>query len=352
MPVTCNSALKLLQQLISTPSFSKEEGPTAATLQSFMQALGWTTHRSGNNVWTEHIVDHNAPTVLLNSHHDTVRPASGYTRDPFDPCIEEGRLYGLGSNDAGGCLVGLLAAFSILREQHLPINLIFAATAEEEISGVNGIASIRSQLPKLDFAIVGEPTNLAAAIAEKGLMVLDIKVKGKAGHAARDEGPNAIVEAMNVVNALKELSWENESEQLGRVKTTVTQIQAGTQHNVIPDECHLVVDVRTTDAYTNEQVLERIAAHLSAEVTPRSTRLQPSGLDQQHPAIAVAKRLQLRCYGSDALSDQALLLCPSIKMGPGDPYRSHQADEYLYIHELEKGIAQYVQFIQTLAHDL
>ena len=335
--------IDLLQQLIASPSISREEDQTAEIIFRFLETSGVRALRQKNNVWAQNkYFDNRKPTLLLNSHHDTVKPNPGYTRNPFLPVIEAGKLYGLGSNDAGGCLVALLAAFlNFYDEQDLPYNLVFAATAEEEISGKDGIESLIPTLPPLAFAIVGEPTSMEIAVAEKGLMVLDCLTDGIAGHAAREEGENAIYKAIKDIAWFSNYQFEEISEVLGPVKMNVTVIEAGSQHNVIPDSCQFVVDVRTTDAYSNLETLEIIRSHISAQVTPRSTRLNPSGVSQNHPVVKVGKKLGLKTYGSPTLSDQALLHIPSIKLGPGESARSHTADEFVLIREITDGIDIY-----------
>lgn len=339
--------LKLLQSLIQTPSFSKEEEKTADILVYFLEKGGLKVNRSENNVWVGNLhFDENKPTILLNSHHDTVQPNGGYTKDPFSADITKDRLYGLGSNDAGASLIALLATFMYFYEQKdMAYNIIWAASAEEEISGKNGMELLFSKLPPVDFAIIGEPTQMNMAIAEKGLMVLDCIAKGEAGHAARDEGINAIYLALKDINWFQEFQFPNVSEFLGPVKMSVTMIQAGKQHNVVPDTCKFTVDVRTTDTYTNEQVLEIIKEHVNCEIQPRSTRLKPSFIDPQHPIVLAGKALGCEIYGSPTLSDQSLIDVPSLKMGPGDSARSHTADEYIYTTEFEQGIDTYIKLL-------
>jgi acetylornithine deacetylase len=344
-------ALDLLRQLIRTPSFSCEEDQTAALIASFLQSKNATVHRSGNNVWAVHPgFSPLCPTLLLNSHHDTVKPNSGYTRDPFCPMLEDGKLYGLGSNDAGGPLVALLAVFvHFLRQpERLPVNLVVAATAEEEISGTGGIESIWQQLPKIDFAIVGEPTCCDVAVAEKGLLVLDCVSQGRAGHAAREEGDNAIYRALSDIEWFRSFSFPKVSETLGAVKMTVTVIHAGQAHNQVPAECRFTADVRVTDQYTLEEVLAVVQANVQATVQPRSMRLKPSGIAADHPLVKAARQTGRRLYGSPTTSDQALIPVPSIKMGPGDSARSHSADEYIYVNEIGQGIAHYINLITRL----
>jgi acetylornithine deacetylase/succinyl-diaminopimelate desuccinylase-like protein len=344
-------ALNLLEQLVAIPSFSKEEDKTALILQGFFKQYDIPAERKGNNVWVRNKhFNPNLPTILLNSHHDTVRPNSAYTRDPFQAEILDGKLYGLGSNDAGGPLVCLIVAFlHFYEQQNLRFNLVMAATAEEEISGSEGIESIWERLAPVDLAIVGEPTLCGVAIAEKGLMVLDCIVHGKAGHAARDEGVNAIYEAMKDLEWLKSYRFPKVSATLGEVKMTTTVIQAGKQHNVVPAECTYTVDVRVTDRYTLEEVLEVIRKNVGAEVTPRSLRMRPSGIAPDHPLVKAAKKLGLHLYGSPTTSDQALIPVSSVKIGPGDSARSHTADEFIYVAEIVKGIDTYIALLHELS---
>jgi acetylornithine deacetylase len=342
--------ITLLQLLIETPSFSKEEDKTADILANFLQDEGISFHRKLNNVWAynQHF-DENKPSILLNSHHDTVKPNAGYTRDPFKAEIIDGKLYGLGSNDAGAALVSLLATFlHFYTQENLTYNLIWAGTAEEEISGNNGLELIFPEFKNVEFAIIGEPTLMNLAIAEKGLMVLDCIAKGKSGHAARDEGENAIYKALKDIEWFQTYQFPKESEFLGPVKMSVTIIQAGKQHNVVPDECHFTVDVRTTDQYSNEDVLNIIKTHIKSEVKPRSVRLKPSFISPDHPIVKAGIALGRKTYGSPTTSDQALLTIPSLKMGPGDSARSHTADEFVFIHEMEEGIDLYVKMLKKV----
>lgn len=399
-----DDAITLLERLIATPSFSREEGATADLIADWLTARGHTVHRQGNNVWATKRantsltpsaqVPSGTPTetdtpskanalpwlgakatpagsptpagpnppqansaagqhfhLLLNSHHDTVRPASTWTTDPFTPTWNGERLTGLGSNDAGGPLVAMLAAFDRLKDTDLTFDLSIAATAEEEISGPNGIASILDQLGPVDCAIVGEPTSLDAAVAEKGLIVLDGVATGVSGHAARSEGTNALYLALDDIKALRGLVLAKASSTLGPVLVTVTQIAAGTQHNVVPDRCTFVVDVRSTDAYTNAQIVELLQQSVVHSVlTPRSLRLQPSGLSPKHPLYrAAVYELGLRPYGSPTLSDQALLPFPTLKLGPGESSRSHSADEFILRSEVLAGIDTYVRLLRRLS---
>ena len=347
-----DKAISLLEDLIETPSLSKEEDKTAALIFDFLKSNGVTPEPSGNNVWAKNLhFDSEKPTILLNSHHDTVKPNEGYTKAPFRAITEGGKLFGLGSNDAGGCLVSLIATFlHFYNHEGMSYNLILAATAEEEISGKGGIESLILSLPAIDFAIVGEPTQMNLAIAEKGLMVLDCKVEGQAGHAARDEGENAIYKALKDIEWFRNYAFEKISDALGPVKMSVTVIEAGKQHNVVPDECRFVVDVRTTDAYSNKQTLEIIQAYVSCHVTPRSTRLNPSGIDVTHPIVKAGLSLGRATYGSPTLSDQALMPFASVKIGPGDSARSHTANEFVYIEEIEEGIEIYIKLIESIAY--
>jgi acetylornithine deacetylase len=350
MEILHQKAIDLLQELISTPSFSKEEDKTATIIKRFLQAEGATVNRYLNNIWA---VSNNynplLPTVLLNSHHDTVKPNPGYTRNPFQPSVLNGKLYGLGSNDAGGPLVSLITTFIHFNgKPDLPFNLVMAATAEEEISGLNGIECIWDKLPKIDFAVVGEPTLMKMAIAEKGLMVLDCIAKGKAGHAAREEGINALYLAIDDIQWFRNYRFEKISSTLGPVKMSVTVINAGQAHNQVPPECHFTVDVRATDACSLEEILDTIKANIKSEVTPRSLRLRPKGIEKNHPVIAVANELGIDMYGSPTTSDQALIPAPSIKMGPGDSARSHSADEFIFVNEIEAGINGYISLLSKL----
>lgn len=343
-------AVELLQQLISIPSFSREESKTADLIEQFMLEKGIRMHRKMNNLWAwnKHF-DPEKPTILLNSHHDTVKPNSGYTRDPFDPKIEDGKLYGLGSNDAGGCLVSLISVFLYFYEnENLKYNFCLATTAEEEISGVNGLELIIPELGKLEFGIVGEPTLMHLAIAEKGLMVLDCVAHGKSGHAARNEGENAIYKAMKDIEWFRDYQFAVESEVFGPVKMTVTIINAGSQHNVVPATCTFTVDVRVTDAYRNEEVLEIIRQHVESDITPRSIRLKPSKIDKNHPIVQAGIALGRNTYGSPTTSDQSLLDIPSLKIGPGDSARSHTADEFIYADEIREGIEMYIQMLEKI----
>lgn len=344
-------AVDLLKELIATPSISREENNAADIIEQFFNDNGVSPHRHGNNVWCiADDFDENRPTLLLNSHIDTVKPASGWTRDPFSPDIDEdGKLYGLGSNDAGASLVSLIATFLYLNNCNHSYNLIMLTSCEEEVSGKNGIESALPLLPSISVAIVGEPTNMQPAVAEKGLMVLDGIVTGVSGHAARNEGVNAIYNALPIVETLRTLQFPRVSPTLGPVKISVTQIEAGTQHNVVPDCCKFVVDVRTTDAYSNIETLELIRQAVpQCELTPRSTRLNPSSISLEHPII---KRLELMgavSFGSPTLSDQALMSWQSVKLGPGQSSRSHTADEFIYLDEIRNAIETYIKLLDGI----
>ena len=343
-------SIDLLQSLIDIPSYSREEDKKAYILELFFSELGLQPKRKKNNIWSvNYHYDPQKPTILLNSHHDTVKPNPGYTRNPFSSDIEDGKLFGLGSNDAGGCLVSLIAAFRYFYDKRdLKYNLCIAATAEEEISGKNGIESLVPDLGPLDFAIVGEPTLMDLAIAERGLMVLDCVAHGKAGHAAREEGENAIYKAIKDIDWFRTFKFPKESELFGPVKMSITVINAGSQHNVVPAECTFTVDVRVTDAYRNEEVVDIIKQHVACDVTPRSTRLKPSSISKDHPFVQAGLALGRKTYGSPTTSDQALLDITSVKIGPGDSARSHMADEFIYVDEIREGIELYVKILEKL----
>ncbi len=344
-----DECIDLLKRLIATPSFSREEEGTANILIAFLEEHGIREiTRRQNNVWSwNRYFDPFKPSILLNSHHDTVKPNPGYTRDPFSPDIEEGKLFGLGSNDAGGCLVSLMATFLYFyNRKDLKYNLCLAITAEEEVSGKNGLELILPDLGPLEFAIVGEPTQMNLAIAERGLMVLDCTAHGKAGHAARDEGENAIYKALEDIEWFRTYRFPKESEMFGPLKMSVTIINAGSQHNVVPAICEFTVDVRVTDAYQNEEVLEIIRQHVSCEVKPRSIRLKPSSIDKNHPIVQAGIAMGKSTYGSPTTSDQALLNIPSLKIGPGESGRSHTADEFIYLDEISKGISLYIKLLK------
>ena len=343
-------ALALLKRLIATPSFSREEDQTAALIEEFLREKQIPCERLKNNVWAlNRHFDPAKPTLLLNSHHDTVRPNTSYTLDPFAPTERDGKLFGLGSNDAGGSLVALLATFAYFYDRsNLPHNIVMAATAEEEISGRDGLERLLPELPPISFAIVGEPTDMQLAIAEKGLLVLDCTAHGVSGHAARDEGENAIYNAIRDINWLTTYQFPKVSPVLGPVKLSVTMINAGTQHNVVPDACTFTVDARITELYTLEEVIETIRANVRAEVKPRSIRLKPSSIPAGHPIVRAGIALGRHTYGSPTTSDQAVLNCPSLKCGPGHSGRSHSADEFIYLREIEEGIDGYIQMLEQI----
>ncbi len=344
-----SEATELLKKLIRIPSISREEGLCADLIENYIAENGYTVSRLKNNVWTiASGFDGNRPTLLLNSHIDTVKPVDGWTFDPFIPTEKDGKIYGLGSNDAGASVVALLHTFFLLSQENQPYNLIFSATAEEELSGKDGIELLLKELPKIDFAIVGEPTNMQLAVAEKGLMVLDCTAHGKAGHAARNEGENAIYKALADIEWFRNYRFPNVSEFLGEVKMSVTQIYAGTQHNVVPDRCTFVVDIRSNELYSNEEILEEIKKHISCDAVPRSTRLSSSATPLNHPIIVKAKETGREIFGSPTLSDQALMPFPSVKIGPGKSSRSHTADEFVEIKEIEQGIKTYFQLLKGI----
>jgi len=344
-------AVSLLKKLISTPSFSREEAETASVLESFFTGKGIPAKRYLNNVWAlNKYFDATKPSLLLNSHHDTVKPNRNYTLDPFTPIEKEGRLYGLGSNDAGGCLVSLIAVFMhYYGRKDLAYNLVFAATAEEEISGVNGIEKLLPELPPLSCGIVGEPTLMSMAVAERGLMVLDVLTTGRAGHAAREEGENALYKALADIDWFRNYQFEKISPLLGKVKMTVTVIDTENKaHNVVPAQCHFVVDTRVNELYTFEEVLETVHKHVKSEVKPRSTRLRSTSIPMDHPLVKAGLRLDRSYYGSPTTSDKALMPFPTLKMGPGDSARSHTADEYIHLHEIQEGINLYIQLLNQV----
>lgn len=346
-----DSAIDLLKNLIATPSFSREEAPAAERVAAFFEAKNIPFQRHLNNLWAKNCHwQEGKPVLLLNSHIDTVKPATGWQRDPFHPGVEEDDiLYGLGSNDAGGPLASLLATFTHFYERSdLPVNLIMAATAEEEISGANGIAALLPELGQIDFAIVGEPTQMRMAIAEKGLMVIDGEARGVAGHAAREEGVNAIYIALEDIQLIRNLELDRVSPLLGKVKMSVTQIEAGKQHNVVPDSCRFVIDVRTNECYRNEEVFDLLQSKVQSTLKARSFRLNSSGIALEHPLVQSGLQLGLPYFGSPTLSDQALMPFPSLKIGPGDSARSHTADEYIRLSEIRAGIDCYIQLIEGI----
>ena len=342
--------IELLIRMIQTPSFSEEENQVDGLLRDFVQKQHIPFEVGENNTWMRNRYwEEGKPVILLNSHVDTVKPVKHWTEDPFGARITEGRIIGLGSNDAGASLISLLAVFcTMYNRQNLPYNLIYAASAEEEISGPKGMEALIHQLGKIDLAIIGEPTRMHMAIAEKGLMVLDCTAFGKAGHAARNEGENALYKAIDAINTLRNFSFPKRSEVLGEVKLTVTQIQAGYQHNVVPDSCSFVVDVRTNECYSNTEVCEIVRQLISVKAEPRSFKLNSSGIPVSHPIVQRGKSLGRDCYGSPTTSDQAVIPYPSIKIGPGDSARSHTADEYILISEIEEGFKIYMDLLEDL----
>lgn len=346
-----NQAVELLKELIATPSFSKEEEQTSSILGKFFAVRNIAATRVGNNVFAlNKYFDERKPTLLLNSHHDTVKPNLQYTKDPFAPIIEDEKLFGLGSNDAGGSLVSLIAAFlHFYNKANLKYNLVIAATAEEEISGTGGIEYTLPYLPNIDCAIVGEPTQLQMAVAERGLMVLDCISVGKAGHAARNEGENAIT------NAIKDIEWFNNyqfpkvSDLLGENKMSVTVIETENKaHNVVPPQCKFVVDCRINELYSFEEMLEIIKSNVQCEIIPRSTRLRSTSIVLEHPLVKAGLKLDRTYYGSPTISDKALMPFPALKIGPGDSARSHTANEYIYIDEIKNGIDLYIKLLEQI----
>ncbi|MCF6223254.1 MAG: M20 family metallo-hydrolase [Flavobacteriaceae bacterium] len=348
-------AIELLKNLIETESFSGNEDKTALLIQAWFEQNEIPLQRDNNNIWAlnKHF-DATKPTILLNSHHDTVKPNKGYSKNPFQAEVIDGKLFGLGSNDAGGCLVSLIATFTYFYDfKDLKYNLIILASAEEENSGDRGIRSVIPQIPKIDFAIVGEPTLMHLAIAEKGLLVLDCYAHGMAGHAAHGLGDNSIYKAMEAIKWIENFKFPKTSATLGEVKMTVTQINAGNQHNVIPAVCHFVVDIRVIDQYSNLEVLEIVKQNLNIEVKARSLNLNASSISKQHAIVQAGMEIGREIYGSPTLSDQSNLTCPSLKLGPGDSHRSHTADEFINIDEVEEGIKLYVDLLmRVICEDL
>ncbi len=348
--ILTKEAIVLLKNLISTPSFSGEEDKTAELISNWFLAHQIPFKRNNNNVWAVNKnFDAAKKTILLNSHHDTVQPNKGYTKNPFTPEENDGKLYGLGSNDAGGCLVSLLALFTYFYDKkELNYNLVIVASAEEESSGSKGLNSMLPIIPEIDFAIIGEPTLMQLAVAEKGLLVLDCYAKGTPGHAAHGKGDNAIYNAIEAIHWFKNFQFPKQSAALGSVKMTVTQIDAGNQHNVIPASCHFVVDIRVTDKYSNQEVLDIVKSSVNCEVKPRSLTLNSSSIPIEHPIVKAGVKLGRKTYGSPTLSDQSVLSCPSLKLGPGDSLRSHTANEFIYMDELKEGIDLYIKMLKEI----
>lgn len=343
-------AIELLKDLIQTESFSKQEDETANIIEEFFRERNIPYRRKKNNIWAKNKnFDASKPTVLLNSHHDTVKPNPSWTLNPLNPLVKDGKLFGLGSNDAGGCLVSLIATFCYFYYRNdLKYNIIMAATAEEEISGREGLEMVVPDLPEIEFAIVGEPTEMHLAVAEKGLLVLDCIAHGKSGHAARDEGENALYKAVKDIAWFQSYKFPKVSENLGPIKMSVTMINAGSQHNVVPDTCKFTVDIRVTEQYTLEEITDVVKQNIESEVVPRSIRLRPSSIPKEHPIVQAGISMGRNTYGSPTTSDQALLDCPSLKMGPGDSARSHTADEYVYLSEVEEGIQLYITMLEKV----
>ena len=341
-------AVSLLSHLIATPSVSREERRAADIMEEELTRCGFTPHREANNVWAIGPCQReDRPTLLLNAHIDTVKPVASYTRNPYEPSLEDGTLYGLGSNDCGGGLVSLLQVFRELSaSERCPYNLVYLASAEEEVSGKDGISRALPLLPHVDVAIVGEPTGMQPAVAEKGLMVVDITAHGKSGHAARNEGVNAIYEALDDLCWIRFHRFDRVSRFLGPTKMQATVVNAGTQHNVVPDECKIVVDVRTNELYTNEEVFDIISSHCKSECRARSFRLHSSRIDLNHPLVERCVALGLQPFGSPTLSDQALMPFASLKLGPGQSARSHSADEYIKVSEIEHAIGLYLRLLE------
>ena len=346
-----SDAIALLKKLIETPSFSSEEDETANHIEHWFQQQNIPFTRTKHNVWaTNKYFDDDKPTLLLNSHHDTVKPNNGYTKDPFKAIVEDGKLFGLGSNDAGGCLVSLLATFAYFyNREDLTFNLVMVASAEEESSGSNGLNSMLSIIPKVDVAIVGEPTLMQLAVAEKGLVVFDAEVRGTPSHAAHPNADNAIYNCISVLQWFRDYRFKKTSESLGDVKMTVTQISGGKQHNAVPSEVKLVVDVRVNDKYSNQDIVDILKKESPCDVMiPRGIKLNSSSIAINHPLVIAGIELGRNTYGSPTLSDQAVLSCPSLKLGPGDSTRSHSADEFIYLNEIEEGIKIYIELLEKV----
>lgn len=344
-------SIDLLDRLIATPSTSRDEAATADIIEEFLRnRVKGNVQRIYNNVYVRTPMwDDSRPTLLMNSHHDTVRPSASYTRDPYEATHEEGRIYGLGSNDAGASAVSLIAAYRYMEMQELPYNMLLAISAEEEVMGEHGMRALLPELGHIDMALVGEPTGMNAAVGERGLVVMDCTAHGVRGHAARNEGINAIDKAIADIERIRNFRFERCSELLGDIKMTVTQISAGTQHNVIPDECKFVIDIRTTDAYTNEETVKIVQQLLEADAKERSTRVHASAIYPEHPLVKAASAIGRTTFVSPTTSDMALMHgIPSLKMGVGESCRSHGADEYVLESEIVEGIKVYIDFLSAL----
>ena len=350
MEVLITNAIKLLKDLITIESFSFNEDKSADRIENWFKSYDIDFIRNNNNIYAfNKYFDHSKPTILLNSHHDTVKPNRGYTNDPFESKVENEKLYGLGSNDAGGALVSLIAVFTYLySKEKLKYNLVILASAEEESSGDNGIASIIPLLPEIDFAIIGEPTLMKMAIAERGLIVFDLKVKGTSSHAAHENNDNPIINSIDILKWINNLHFEKKSNLLGSVKATVTQINSGNQHNVVPSELELVLDVRVNECYTNKEIFELLKVNAPCEIKPRSLNLNSSFISIDHPIVKGGSKINIPKYGSPTLSDQSKINFPSIKIGPGDSTRSHTANEFIYLNEIKKAIPKYLDLLNTI----
>lgn len=345
-------AIGLLKEMIAIPSFSGDEGKVAGLITAVLSAQGYDVHRKGNNIWVKSPdFDAAKPTILLDAHLDTVKPSGNWNTDPFTPVVKDGKLYGLGSNDTGGSVVSMLAAFMQLSGKKQPYNLIWLGSAEEENTGKGGIQSLIEDLGQVELALIGEPTGMQAAIAEKGLMVVDCIAKGESGHAAREEGINAIFEALPDIEWFRTYQFEKESALLGKVKMTVTGIDAGSLHNVVPAECRFMVDIRVNEYYSNEEIFKTICKHVKSEVVPRSFILNSSSIDGEHPIVKRCLDLGLATYGSPTTSNQAVLPYTSLKIGPGDSARSHTANEYIGLDEIDTGIRLYVALLDDFRFD-
>ena len=347
--MTDRELIDLLKGMVSIPSFSREEGPVADFMEGWLRAHGLVPRRIGDNLWLDSDPGSDKPVLLLNGHIDTVKPAASYTRDPFTPSEEGGRIWGLGTNDDGASVVALLGAYLKLCGRPQPYRLVWSATTEEEVCGRNGIELVLPELGSVALGIIGEPTGMQMAVAERGLMVLDCTARGRSGHAAREEGVNAIYEALKDIEWFRNHRFPKVSPYLGPVKMSVTMIQAGTQHNVVPDTCSFVVDVRPNGMYTNAGLLSLIKESVSCEVRERSTRLGSSHIDMSHPVVQRGLALGLEAFGSPTTSNQAVVDFTTLKIGPGQSSRSHSADEYIEIQEITSAVETYVRLLDGLA---